>query len=257
MRAARGIANGDRVRVFNDRGSCTLLARSGRHGSAGRGAGALGPLEQACAGPSQRQRAHLRSADRHRRRPNVLQLPGGSGEVRRLSRQSAHLNIANRGDLCLHPDAGLLVGRQQAQAPQTVPAKTQLLASTHLRGRSERRQPFCEGFYGVEENAWRWTGKEFAVDLSPPLHSDQKGAQLVTAAGGSRPVIQKLTSVQLSASIQGFKLEPQIFTKSGQYTYTRDVPADKSARAMWCASILRWITLCRRRRATNGNWGSS
>jgi hypothetical protein len=40
-------------------------------------------------------------------------------------------------------------------------------------------------------------------------------------------VIQKLTSVQLSAAIQGYKLEPQIYTKSGQFTYTRDVPADQ------------------------------
>jgi len=40
-------------------------------------------------------------------------------------------------------------------------------------------------------------------------------------------VIEKLTSVQLSASMQGYKLEPQIYTKAGQYTYTRDVPADK------------------------------
>jgi hypothetical protein len=86
---------------------------------------------------------------------------------------------------------------------------------------------FVKGFYGVEQNAWRWTDQEFAVDLSPPLHSDQKGAQLVVKLAVPDAVIQKLTSVQLSAAIQGYKLEPQIYTKSGQFTYTRDVPADK------------------------------
>ena len=40
-------------------------------------------------------------------------------------------------------------------------------------------------------------------------------------------MIQKVTSVQLSASIQNYKLDPQVYTKSGQYTYTRDVPADQ------------------------------
>ena len=102
-----------------------------------------------------------------------------------------------------------------------------MLASSIYAGDPNVASHFAKGFYDVEENAWRWTGKEFAVDLSPPLHSDQKGAQLVMKLAVPDAVIQKLTSVQLSASIQGYKLEPQIYTKSGQYTYTRDVPADK------------------------------
>jgi len=106
-------------------------------------------------------------------------------------------------------------------------SQTQLLASTIYAGDPNVAAHFAKGFYDVEENAWRWTGKEFSVDLSPPLHSDQKGAQLVMKLAVPDAVIQKLTSVELSASIQGYKLEPQIYTKPGQYTYTRDVPADK------------------------------
>jgi hypothetical protein len=105
--------------------------------------------------------------------------------------------------------------------------QAQLLASSIYAGDPNVASHFASGFYGVEENAWRWTGKDFAVDLSPPLHSDQKGAQLVMKLAVPDVVIQKLASVQLSASIQGYKLDPQIYTKSGQYTYTRDVPADK------------------------------
>jgi hypothetical protein len=106
-------------------------------------------------------------------------------------------------------------------------SQTLLLASTIYAGDPNVAAHFAKGFYDVEENAWRWTGKEFSVDLSPPLHSDQKGAQLVLKLAVPDPVIQKSGSVQLSAAIQGFKLEPQIYTKPGQYTYTRDVPADK------------------------------
>ncbi len=103
----------------------------------------------------------------------------------------------------------------------------QLLASNIYAGDPNVSGHFVKGFYGVEENAWRWTGKEFAVDLSPPLHSDQKGAQLVMKLAVPDAVIQKLTSMQLTASIKGFKLEPQAYTKPGQYTYTRDVPPDE------------------------------
>ncbi len=105
--------------------------------------------------------------------------------------------------------------------------QAQLLASTIYAGDPNVTSHFAKGFYDVEQGAWRWTNKEFAVDLSPPLHSDQKGAQLIMKLAIPDAVIQNLTSVQLSASIQGFKLEPQTYTKAGQYTYTRDVPADK------------------------------
>jgi len=105
--------------------------------------------------------------------------------------------------------------------------QTQALASSIYAGDPNVSGHFAKGFYEPEQGAWRWTGKEFAVDLSPPLHSDRRGAQLVMKLAVPDAVIQKLTSIQLSASLQGYKLEPQIYTKPGQYTYTRDVPADK------------------------------
>ncbi len=40
-------------------------------------------------------------------------------------------------------------------------------------------------------------------------------------------MIQHSQSVELSCSIGGLKLAPQVFAKAGSYTYTRDVPADK------------------------------
>lgn len=106
-------------------------------------------------------------------------------------------------------------------------AQAQLLASSIYAGDPNIASHFAKGFFNVEENAWRWTGKDFSVDLSPPLHSDQRGAQLVMKLAVPDAVIQQLTSVQLSAAIQGYKLEPQIYTKPGQYIYTRDIPPDK------------------------------
>ncbi|HEX5228223.1 MAG TPA: hypothetical protein VFW44_10960 [Bryobacteraceae bacterium] len=101
----------------------------------------------------------------------------------------------------------------------------QTIASNIYAGDPNVAPHFAIGFYNVEENAWRWTAKDFAVDLSPPLHADERGAKLVMRMAVPDVVIQKEGSVQLSASVQGHKLEPQIFAKSGSYTFTRDIPA--------------------------------
>jgi hypothetical protein len=106
-------------------------------------------------------------------------------------------------------------------------SQAQVRASNIFAGDPNVDAHFAQGFYQVEEGAWRWTAKQFAVDLTPPLHSDQKGAQLVMKLAVPDGVIQKVTSVQLSASIQNYKLDPQVYTMPGQYTYTRDVPADQ------------------------------
>jgi hypothetical protein len=106
-------------------------------------------------------------------------------------------------------------------------SQTQMPVSTVFAGDPNVAAYFSKGFYQIEENAWRWTAKDFSVDLAPPLRAEQKGAQLVVKLAIADPVIQKLGSVQLSAEIQGYKLDPQTYTKSGQYTYTRDVPPDK------------------------------
>jgi hypothetical protein len=101
-----------------------------------------------------------------------------------------------------------------------------LRASTIYAGDPNVAAHFTQGFYGVEEKAWRWTAKDFAVTLSPPLHADQKGAQLMLNLDVPDSVIQKLGSVQLRASVNGYKLDPEVYSKSGNHTYTRDIPAD-------------------------------
>ena len=70
--AARGIAH-RRPGARLQRPRLLPVARaSGRRGAPGRGLRALGALGQHGAGPPQRQRAHLRAADRQRRRTHIL-----------------------------------------------------------------------------------------------------------------------------------------------------------------------------------------
>jgi hypothetical protein len=106
-------------------------------------------------------------------------------------------------------------------------SQTDQPVSTVFAGDPNVAAHFATGFYQVEANAWRWTDKQFAVDLSPPLHANERGAQLVVKLSVPDVLLQKVASVQLSASIQGYNLEPQTFSMPGQYTFTRDVPADR------------------------------
>ena len=121
----------------------------------------------------------------------------------------------------------LLLGGAGCKRRHQSSAQIQLFASSIYAGDPNVASHFVKGFYAPEEGAWRWTGKQFSVELSAPLHADQKGAQLVMKLAVPAAVIQKVASVELSTAIGNSKLEPQIYTKAGQYTYTRDVPADK------------------------------
>jgi hypothetical protein len=81
------------------------------------------------------------------------------------------------------------------------------------------------GFHTVEQNAWRWTTGSFAATLKPPAGSAQKGANLELRFVVPGAVINKLKSMTLTATVNGQKLAPETYTKEGEYTYMRDVPA--------------------------------
>src|SRR5271154_5147326 len=81
----------------------------------------------------------------------------------------------------------------------------QPLVSTVNAGDPNVASYFANGFYALEGNAWRWTAKNFSVDLAPPLNSNQKGAQLVLKMAVPDAVLQKVNTVELSATVQGYK----------------------------------------------------
>jgi hypothetical protein len=100
-------------------------------------------------------------------------------------------------------------------------------ASTIYAGDPDYAKFFSDGFYNIEANAWRWTDKQFSVTLNPPPDSTVRGGRLVLHLVVPAPVIQHSQFLELSCSIEGLKLDPQVFAKEGAYTYERDVPADK------------------------------
>ncbi|MGA2117378.1 MAG: hypothetical protein ABSH56_21775 [Bryobacteraceae bacterium] len=85
------------------------------------------------------------------------------------------------------------------------------------------------GFYSIENNAWRWTARQFSVLLRPPAAAAQRGAVLSLQFSVPDPVIDKLHTVTLKASVEGTALPPETYTKSGAYTFKRDIPASAIA----------------------------
>lgn len=83
-----------------------------------------------------------------------------------------------------------------------------------------------KGFYGVESGTWRWTAKNFSAILRPPLTAAQHGATLTFSLSIPDVVIQRLSSVTLTASTGTTKLKSETYSKPGSYTFSADVPPD-------------------------------
>jgi len=121
------------------------------------------------------------------------------------------------------------------RAPESIPVETieeapvaPLAPMVHAADPKAAFQ-LVKGFYEIEQNAWRWTAREFAVTLRPPARADDKGAVLRLKLTVPEPVIAKLRSVRLSARVGDSVLEPETYSKPGEYIYARDVPASALA----------------------------
>jgi len=112
--------------------------------------------------------------------------------------------------------------RFRSQQTEEEPAR---LASTVRMGDPLAAHQLMNGFYDIEAHAWRWTQRQFAVRLRPPSRAARNGASLEVHLTVPQPSIDKLQSLTLSSSIAGTALAPETYTKAGNYTYKRDVPA--------------------------------
>jgi hypothetical protein len=97
------------------------------------------------------------------------------------------------------------------------------MASTVHTGDPRIGNQLVSGFYSIEQNAWRWTGRRFSVVLRPPSGAAQKGATLRLRLTVPPVIVEKLKTITLSATIGGSALAPETYTQPGDYTYTRDV----------------------------------
>ena len=71
----------------------------------------------------------------------------------------------------------------------------------------------------------RWTSRTFSATLKPPSTAARKGAVLLLRFGIPGTSIDVLHSIQVSAVVNGVRLEPEKYVKAGEFDYVRDVPA--------------------------------
>jgi hypothetical protein len=81
------------------------------------------------------------------------------------------------------------------------------------------------GFHDVEQNAWRWTKGAFSVALRPPAGAAQKGATLVLRFSVPPSILQKLSTVGLSAKVEGTALPAETYSRAADHIYRKDVPS--------------------------------
>jgi hypothetical protein len=81
------------------------------------------------------------------------------------------------------------------------------------------------GFHGLEQNAWRWTMKDFTVTLRPPRNAATNGASLQLKFTIPPVVFNRVGDMGVDARINGADLGAQTYSQSGDATYTREVPA--------------------------------
>lgn len=116
--------------------------------------------------------------------------------------------------------------KQSVKVAQTDEEGPRMSSIVHT-GDPKSETQLLNGFYGIEQNAWRWTGQQFSVILRPPAGAAQKGATLNVQMAVSAVTIGQLKTITLSASAGGATLSPETYTQAGPYVYTRDVPASQ------------------------------
>ena len=118
--------------------------------------------------------------------------------------KSSQLDLTNRTE---EEPAPRLAAKVETADPRTVP---QLVS----------------GWWYVEDNAWRWTARRFAVILRRPIGAARAGALLRLNLALPDVIFSRFKEVTLSATIQDKPLAPETYRRPGAALYTRDIPAN-------------------------------
>lgn len=90
-------------------------------------------------------------------------------------------------------------------------------------------QQLLSGFHDIE-GSWRWTAKQFVVELGTPAGASGRGATLELHFTLPPVVIEKNQSITLSAAVDGNVLPAETYKQPGDLVYKQDVPEALLAR---------------------------
>jgi hypothetical protein len=93
-----------------------------------------------------------------------------------------------------------------------------------------------DGFYPIEDGAWRWTGKKFSVLLRTPHGAATRGATLVLNLAVPAPLIQHTRGITVTCAAAGTPLREEHYDQPGKYTLSRELesPIAASTAAVTC-----------------------
>lgn len=121
---------------------------------------------------------------------------------------------------------GCRIKKKAQQAKATAPAASAddiPLASVVETSDPLHAKQLVRGFYGIENQSWRWTAKSFAVTLRPVKGSETKGAKLELKFVIPDVMFNRVGAMTIDATANGLDLGAETFSKAGDATYIRDV----------------------------------
>jgi hypothetical protein len=127
------------------------------------------------------------------------------------------------GAACKGKHNRVTVQNEEDTAPRPArSAEPALTSLVHMNDANAGTQ-LLSGFYGLENNSWRWTSGKFSVLLRTPPGAGQGG--VVTFAFSIPEVaIQRLRNIAITASINGTNLKSSAYDKAGANIFTAEIP---------------------------------
>ena len=150
----------------------------------------------------------------------MRRLVGQAVAFRRLS-PSPKYTVTLIAILLLAPACRIHKRSAHAQAPED----DGQLVSVITMGDPRAAVQLTRGFHGLENQSWRWTMKDFTATLRPPARAAATGASLQLKFTIPDVMFNRVGPMTISARVNGLDLGPQTYSQTGDFNYTRDVPA--------------------------------
>ena len=114
-------------------------------------------------------------------------------------------------------------GKHSRVAVQNEEESSPQLASVVRMADASAKTQLVSGFYGLENNSWRWTSGKFSAMLRTPPGAAQSGATVTLAFTVPEVIIQKLGPISLTAMVNGMVLKTEQYEKTGTEIFTADL----------------------------------
>ena len=108
--------------------------------------------------------------------------------------------------------------------PQAALEPAEFLSTVHLADPRATAQ-LLKGFHLLEQGAWRWTERVFAVALKPPPAAPGQEVNVELTFSIVEASIRRLGPLTLMATMNGSPVGSETYGQAGDYTFTKPVPA--------------------------------